>query len=269
MFTEPSLAPKHIAVRRSSGGPAVPACRVTWFVVSSSLLVAACSGASSSGLVSGAGDDSAAPESGPPTPEPTDAGISARDGRARLDASTAGPRRDAGRPDTGAGPTRPDAAAVDAGVEDAPGEASLDATADTSWPPLLAPLPRDQWTASAFDAVAAADRNAALDGDDTTRWTADLGQAVGQWFELDMAATRSFTQLTIDAGFQLPNDYVGGFEVSVSNDGLTWGVPVAVGLGSSQIVTVSLPPQSARFIRIVVTVPSTRWWGISEFNVWN
>jgi hypothetical protein len=65
-------------------------------------------------------------------------------------------------------------------------------------------------------------------------------------------------------------DYARGYEVFVSNDGNSWGSPIAQGVGSQQEVWVSFPDTNARFIKIVQTASvNNAWWSIAEFKVYN
>jgi hypothetical protein len=68
----------------------------------------------------------------------------------------------------------------------------------------------------------------ALDGNTATHWSTGAAQVPGQWFQVDMTATRTFTQVTLDTTSNA-TDYPRGYQVNVSADGVNWGTPVAAG----------------------------------------
>ena len=53
----------------------------------------------------------------------------------------------------------------------------------------------------------------------------------------------------------------------VSADGSIWGNTIASGTGSGQLITISFATQSARYIKVVLTTNSSKWWSIQEFNI--
>jgi O-glycosyl hydrolase len=108
----------------------------------------------------------------------------------------------------------------------------------------------------------------ALDGDITTRWSSGSGQTSGQWFQVDMQTAQTFSSFSMDSG-NSTGDYAHGYQVFVSNDGTNWGTAIASGTGSSQLITVSFPIQTARYIRVVQTASAGNWWSIAEFNVYD
>jgi beta-glucosidase len=87
------------------------------------------------------------------------------------------------------------------------------------------------------------------------------------WFEVDMAATQTFNEITMDSAGST-NDYARGYEVFVSNDGVNFGSAVASGSGTGALITVQFPAQSARYIKVVQTGSASNWWSIAEFNVY-
>ncbi|HTJ79864.1 MAG TPA: discoidin domain-containing protein [Rariglobus sp.] len=108
----------------------------------------------------------------------------------------------------------------------------------------------------------------AIDGSSTSRWSTGVSQANGQWIQADMGAIRTFQEIVLDAGTST-NDYPRGYQVFVSNDGVTWGSPVATGAGSSAVTTISFPQLSARYFRIVQTgAVSAYYWSIYELHVY-
>ena len=106
----------------------------------------------------------------------------------------------------------------------------------------------------------------AIDGNSNTRWSTGTSQANGQYFQIDLGSSQSFSKLVLDAT-NSPNDYPAGYAVYVSNDGQNWGSAIASGSGSSAVTTITFPTQSARYIKIVQTGSTGWWWSIAEFNV--
>src|SRR5882724_5234613 len=82
-----------------------------------------------------------------------------------------------------------------------------------------------------------------------------------------MGAVNTFYKIVLNAA-NSPSDYPRGYQVNVSNDGITWGSPVTNGIGSSAITTITFPTQTARYIRITQTgsAPGS-YWSIHEFYV--
>jgi uncharacterized repeat protein (TIGR02543 family) len=127
-------------------------------------------------------------------------------------------------------------------------------------------LPRSGWVASASSANGSPAN--AIDGDIGTRWSTGANQTYGQWFQVDLGSVQTFNRIVMDAGSS-SGDYPRGYQVNVSNDGSTWGSPVATGTGSA-VTTVTFAPQTARYIRVMQTgsVTGSVWWSIHEFNVY-
>lgn len=132
-------------------------------------------------------------------------------------------------------------------------------------PPLPTTLPRTGWSVKASPSPATA--SAAVDGSPATRWTTGAPQAKGQYFQVDLGAVRTFSQVTLDAS-RSPGDFPRTYQVVVSNDGKAWSGPIAAGYGSPTQTNITFAPQNARFARIVDTGTSTTWWSIHELNVW-
>jgi hypothetical protein len=127
-------------------------------------------------------------------------------------------------------------------------------------------LNRLGWTASAVSPNDLPSN--ALDGDSTTRWSTGEWQTNGQWFLADMGSPHSFSSITLDSGAH-DQDYPHGYQLFVSLDGTNWGNAIASGNGSGQGVTISFAMQSARFVKVVLTVSASSWWSIYEFNVYD
>jgi len=106
----------------------------------------------------------------------------------------------------------------------------------------------------------------ALDGNLSTRWSTDTGQVSGQWFEVDLGSPSTFNGLILNS-INSANDYPRGYQVTVSNDGVNWGSPVATGAGTPNITTITFATQTARYIRITQTGSTGNYWSIDEFNI--
>jgi uncharacterized repeat protein (TIGR02543 family) len=127
-------------------------------------------------------------------------------------------------------------------------------------------LPRTGWVVSASSSNGSPAN--AIDGNIGTRWSTGSNQTNGQWFRIDMGSARTFNRIVLDAGSSA-GDYPRGYQVYVSDDGVTWGSPVASGAGSSGVTTVTFASQTARYIRVTQTgSDSFYWWSIHEFNVY-
>jgi hypothetical protein len=128
-------------------------------------------------------------------------------------------------------------------------------------------LPRTAWVASAIPANAVDAASFAIDGLATTRYSPGQPQSPWQYLQVNLGSAQTFSQATIDAaGFG--GDYPRAYEIFVSNDGTTWGSPIAVGLGSAQLITVQFPSQTSKYVRVSVadTQPSN-YWSLAEFNL--
>ena len=139
------------------------------------------------------------------------------------------------------------------------------------------PLDKKSWIASASvpDGLFQFDKNSidvsaanALDGDHWTGWR-DMTrtQYPGQWFQVDMKKEQMFSKIVLDNTWALwdsPDKYA----VTVSNDGINWGEPIATGTGQLGITTIAFPTQRARYLRIAQTGMSTVYhWSIYEMDV--
>ncbi len=127
-------------------------------------------------------------------------------------------------------------------------------------------LNRDGWTATASSTSPWDATRRSIDGSEATRWSSGQAQRSGDYFQVDMGATQSFSQITMDTGPSSTGDYPRSYAVHVSQDGSNWGPAVALGAGSGQVTTIDFATQTARFVRITQTGSSGWWWSIAEFN---
>ena len=128
-------------------------------------------------------------------------------------------------------------------------------------------LSRTGWVASTNTSPGAGDAPAnAIDGNLSTRFSTDADQASGMYFQVNMGSAQNFNQIVMDSGGS-SGDYARGFNVEVSSDGSNF-TSVATGTGTASPETVSFTPQTAQYIRVVLTAGvTTNWWSIAEFNV--
>jgi glucosylceramidase len=146
--------------------------------------------------------------------------------------------------------------------------------ADCGAPVSGTALNRHRWTASTNTAAAAGGGAAnAIDGNLATGFSSAAPQADGMYWQADMGSPRTFDELKMQA----PNsagDYAVSYDLEVSGNGRSWRT-VAICAGTGDPETVSFPPQTARYIRVVDTVlldglstSTTNSWSIDELNLY-
>ena len=114
----------------------------------------------------------------------------------------------------------------------------------------------------------------ALDGIASTRWSTNafqepeqLPDRPAQIYVLDMKSPKTFNQIKLDTT-DSPYDYPRGYKVYVSDDGQTWGAPIAEGMGTEAVTIVRFPDQTKQYIKLEQTGESTNtYWSIHELNV--
>ncbi|WP_327315775.1 discoidin domain-containing protein [Streptomyces sp. NBC_01235] len=129
-------------------------------------------------------------------------------------------------------------------------------------------LSRSQWTATASASPDWGVAANAIDGDINTRWNLGHGTTSGDWFQIDLGSPTSFNKIAFATGENNSFDYVTKYQIYVSDDGVDWGSAIANGSGNIGKIAVTLPAQTARYIRIVCVAASGFWWGIGEINVY-
>ena len=140
-------------------------------------------------------------------------------------------------------------------------------------PQASGPLPRNGWKAAASSSAPGTVNGvnqqpaSALDGNIKTRWSSGHHQSGGEWFSVDMGSAQRFSSLTLNAGSST-YDYPRGYKLYTSTDNKTWTGPVAQGVGTSALTTITFAPQTARYLKIVQTgTAPVSWWSIAEINV--
>lgn len=130
-------------------------------------------------------------------------------------------------------------------------------------------LSRTGWTVSASSSQSGDPVTAATDGDLNTRWRTALKMKSGDWYQVNLGAPTTFGQITLNNTAANAFDSVFQYQVYVSNDGQTWGTPIADGNGALGLTTITVPTTTAQYIRIVSTAPSFFFhWSIGEINVY-
>ncbi|MBW9111955.1 discoidin domain-containing protein [Microbacterium trichothecenolyticum] len=130
------------------------------------------------------------------------------------------------------------------------------------------PVSRSGWTATASHTAGAFTATQAIDGQSTTRWSSGANQTAGQSLTVDLGASRTFDQVSLNQ-MELSGDFPAGYEVRVSTNGSTWSSPVATGAGTPSITNIAFSPQTARYVRVSLTASASRWWSVGELSVWN
>ncbi|WP_159882147.1 fibronectin type III domain-containing protein [Paenibacillus puerhi] len=129
-----------------------------------------------------------------------------------------------------------------------------------------AALERALWAASASHGGGSA--LLAIDGSASTRWTSGAAQAAGMWFQLDTGpGGKSYSKLSLNAAGS-NGDYPREFQLSVSEDGVSWSEPIGTFVGTSALVNAIFPAQTARYVRLTLTKNSGSFWSIHELQLY-
>lgn len=125
------------------------------------------------------------------------------------------------------------------------------------------------WTLSGSANEAADPPANAVDGDLSTRWRTAGKMRSGDWFQINLGEPTSFSQIVLDTAAEHAFGSVFQYQVYVSNDGVNWGSAVTNGAGALGKTTITVPPQTGQYIRVVSTAPSFFFrWSIGEVNVY-
>jgi hypothetical protein len=124
------------------------------------------------------------------------------------------------------------------------------------------------WTASSNTNSSAGDAPQNAINGSGGRFSSDADQVPGQWWQVNMGSQQTFNEVVLASGGNT-GDYANGFDVEVSNDGTNF-TPVYFGTGSGQTETATFSPQTAQYIRILLTASSAaNWWSMTSFTVDN
>jgi hypothetical protein len=108
----------------------------------------------------------------------------------------------------------------------------------------------------------------AIGGITGTRFSSDADEVPGMWWQVNMGSKQTFSEVVLASGGNT-GDYAKGYDVEVSNDGTNF-TPVYFGTGSGQTETATFSPQTAQYIRILLTASSTsNWWSMTSVTADN
>jgi hypothetical protein len=128
-------------------------------------------------------------------------------------------------------------------------------------------LGRTGWVASTNAPSSSADAPAnALDGNWTSRFSTNEDQASGIYLAVDLGRAESFYGLKISVP-NSPTDYARGFDVDVSTNGASWTL-VARCSGTTTPEVVSFAPQTATYLKVVLTSAVKEWWSVDELYLY-
>ncbi len=130
-------------------------------------------------------------------------------------------------------------------------------------------LNRSGWTVTSSSSELGDPSANAVDGDLGTRWRTAIKMKSGDWFQVNLGSPATFGQVVLDNTAANAFDSVFQYQVYVSSDGVKWGSAIANGSGAFGKTTITFPPQTAQYIRIVSTAPSFFFhWSVGEINLY-
>ena len=130
-------------------------------------------------------------------------------------------------------------------------------------------LDRSGWKVTASSSESGDPAANAIDGDLSTRWRTANKMASGDWYQVDLGKQTSISQIVLNNTAANAFDSVFQYQVYVSNDGKNWGTAVASGNGAMGKNTITLAPQTTRYLRVVSTAPEFFFhWSIGDITVY-
>ena len=124
------------------------------------------------------------------------------------------------------------------------------------------------WVASSNTSSSAGDAPQNAINGSGGRFSSDAAQAPGMYWQVNMGSKQTFNQVVLAAGGNT-GDYADGYDVEVSNDGTNF-TPVYFSTSTGQTETATFSPQTAQYIRILLTASSTgSWWSMTSFTADN
>jgi hypothetical protein len=82
-----------------------------------------------------------------------------------------------------------------------------------------------------------------------------------------MGKRRTFSRIMVDPRSRYA-DYPRGYELYVSNDGVSWGAPIARGRNEQSVLRLTFAPQTARYLKLVQTEKTWHHWVIANLQVY-
>lgn len=121
---------------------------------------------------------------------------------------------------------------------------------------------------AAFDASHNAESApSAYDRSQDTRWVTPGPQTPGQYFQIDLKYPLRLSSVTLDTA-RSPKEYPRQCALYLSEDGQHWGTPVAETANTEPVVTLTFPPQRARYVKIVQTGQDPTFpWSIYQLRL--
>jgi Cellulase (glycosyl hydrolase family 5)/F5/8 type C domain len=129
-------------------------------------------------------------------------------------------------------------------------------------------ISHDGWTATGSSASFDSSAVSGIDGANGAAWYSGRSQTAGEWYQIDMGASRPVAMVIVETPPNAAWDYPRGFDLEVSTDGTTW-TSVAKGAAYGWKRPISIAPTTARFIRITQTGAAPQWWSIDEVTVYS
>lgn len=105
----------------------------------------------------------------------------------------------------------------------------------------------------------------AIDADVNTFWQADRSMASGQWFAVDLGASRAIKGITFTVPYPAYPWWPPKYDVQVSANGTAW-TNAATNLTGAATSTATFTA-TGRHVRIVCKGSNGNWWGISALTV--
>jgi len=124
------------------------------------------------------------------------------------------------------------------------------------------------WTAAASSTAAGSSPADGIDGANSSRWSSGQSMAGGEWYRIDMGATRTVAMVIVQTPSGSRMDYPRGFDLEISTDGVNWST-AATGIAYGWKRPISIDPASARYVRITQTGVAPQWWSIDEVTIYS
>lgn len=103
------------------------------------------------------------------------------------------------------------------------------------------------------------------DNNPNNRWTSKETKKPGMWLMLQADKPILFKSLTFDTTGS-DGDYPKGYELYVSDDGKSWGEPVAKGKGAT-VTNIPEINKKAKFVKLLFTEGRGGWWSIHNLKI--